>query len=463
MLKIIGEITLGENADGELAFNSRNPSERWITLAVQDAHALVVKAVHAGYLLRDGAHRRELAAGTTIYAGTGLQLPANSLCVSQTLQPGGIERQLILQPQPQPQPQPRAVQTPRPAAKAAVAMGSPSKSRSPAAVPKQLAKSSSKPKPPAKTSTHQSVDFDARVPLLDDIVVEVDPVPLPKREPSTLQTAPAARGKLRPSPKPILTPALLQQPTKGAHAYAARRSKANSAAANAPRKPEAGRKAAPKKRRYRSGWWALFLLVLIAGGLYGSIQGRKTPSEPEVIIRVPKVTLGNPSAVSFPSKPRSALSQAIPEPQAEAPQPASADRSDAVAVNPPPSADTVAVNPQPATSMAGAAAGDAADAAAQGAVTLDLAALEQQARSLLDQGYVTWPERNGVSIIQTMLVHSPEHAGALAMRDEAAGYLTDQATRAIEDGFAGSAAVLLDEVLSFAPDYLPAQRLRATL
>ncbi len=85
-----------------------------------------------------------------------------------------------------------------------------------------------------------------------------------------------------------------------------------------------------------------------------------------------------------------------------------------------------------------------------------------EAKSLIAQGYLTWPEDNAVAVLQQVLTLDPAHPEALQLLDQAAYLLILQAEKANADGFVDGARAVVDDILSFHPGYQAALELKAS-
>ncbi|MCC7536701.1 MAG: protein kinase [Deltaproteobacteria bacterium] len=94
----------------------------------------------------------------------------------------------------------------------------------------------------------------------------------------------------------------------------------------------------------------------------------------------------------------------------------------------------------------------------------ELARLEARARTALEHGaFDTPPGENVRELTDTILAAQQGHAGALALRVEAADRLHRTAIDASRQGLTDEAVALLDRALALAPDHEPSRRLRDQL
>ncbi|MEM9623765.1 MAG: hypothetical protein AAF993_19130, partial [Pseudomonadota bacterium] len=75
------------------------------------------------------------------------------------------------------------------------------------------------------------------------------------------------------------------------------------------------------------------------------------------------------------------------------------------------------------------------------------------AAELMAEGFITWPERNAVSLLHAVLVESPDNLQAQQLLDAAATQLLEQAQQAYNDGFTDGARAVVDDVLQFHPGW----------
>ena len=95
-LKIIHSMTVGENQKGELVFDSKDPEERWVTLARDGADSLIATELHPRCTLQGSAGWTTEGVGTAIKRGTLIQTARNTLFVSGDLNKGRVENVIRL-------------------------------------------------------------------------------------------------------------------------------------------------------------------------------------------------------------------------------------------------------------------------------------------------------------------------------------------------------------------------------
>ena len=89
---------------------------------------------------------------------------------------------------------------------------------------------------------------------------------------------------------------------------------------------------------------------------------------------------------------------------------------------------------------------------------LEVDANIEQARQLIEQGYINWGVPNAVELLAPILSANAQHPGANALLGQAASVLIVQADAAFADGFSNAAIEVVQDVLVFLPTYAPAQQ-----
>ncbi|NKB99045.1 MAG: hypothetical protein GKR90_11220 [Pseudomonadales bacterium] len=99
-IKIKDQVTLGEDERGLLTLESRNPEQRWVTLAIDGNGELVISKLFSGWQLESPAAWVSTEPGVVCIPGTQLELPNNKVYISHDLLRGKVAQELIVKPAP---------------------------------------------------------------------------------------------------------------------------------------------------------------------------------------------------------------------------------------------------------------------------------------------------------------------------------------------------------------------------
>ncbi len=405
-IKLRGGVTLGEDAAGALCLDARDQASRWLALSLEAGHLLVSEQGNGVQLAREGSWSAN-AGGLVLARGTVLEFPNNDVYVSQSLHRGVVNM---------------------------------------------------------RVSVRCDADAEGLTPPASS--PEVSPAPAPKPASAAPPRGAVAAPKVTAARNP-------EQRDDGVMAV--------------PDIPEALQYVAADRVHRRSGiqWWmgaGLVVLVAAVGGLlYQRFVVTPPAAIPNEAARQPiaeameaTVSSGTSAPATDPPEPGpDAIPQAIPQlVDADDTSGTTAPLSDdPIATDPPDIASLPARDEAPASdntpsrtarieplSERAQPSDPALSAPPQPAVNpeLELERLLREAQSLIDQGFLTWPEVNATTVIADALRVAPGEPRALALRESVAADLLLEAQVAYADGFQGSALDMLDQVLAFHPEFAPA-------
>jgi hypothetical protein len=419
-IKVKDQVTLGEDERGLLTLESRHPEQRWVTLAIDSRGELVVSKLHEGWQLESPGAWVSSEPGVVCIPGTRLELTNNQVYISHDLLRGKVVQELVLKP----------TLMPLPLDKSALPLG------------KSLNDERLVPKP-------------KRVDELDIVLQEPEPTELPVLrspiEPDDTQldrtavlvqessTQELNRDDTRRldddnTPPPLLTTLPIIAQSIG--------QKALSTAARSPKPQSTTEQKSPQSGKQERNIWAPTALaasigLVVAGYIMYPFGASNT--EQEASPRVTSTTSGKRLEILSPTARRTT---AVTTPDAIAIAASSgvqkAELNEPVVSSP---SSVVVAEPAPVV----------------GAV---LTQQLTEAKMLIAQGFINWPERNAVSILGAILTEQPDHEEALLLLNDATRRYLNEAQKAYGDGFDEAAFDMLRQAEQFHPhsDQVPVLR-----
>ena len=397
VLKVLHSITVGEHQDGKLVIDSPQVDEQLFTVTLDISGTLFVSNLNSFAQLEGPGEWSTNSAGFALTIGTVIHTPNNSIHVSDSL-----TRKRVTQ----------SIRVKRDTAATPNRLPSNIRSGVNSESMGSFLRPSASPKRAALIKIPNDVQIE--IPTLDMIMSESNST-------ERRNKASVAKPKAR-SQKPVLANAasLPDITVKEARPHKSPRivkANQNQRLQSVPEEPR------PKFR------WLMFMVVVAIALVAIWYPRQFTMSEPEVIIRAPKIVLGTPS----PIKPTESLQTSSTENFDEA------QRSEELIFNP---------QPIPPDTLAETSEYDEPPQ--------NVTELLEAARQQIDDGYITWPEQNAVTILGEVLRREPTNAEAQTLLLGCADILITEAERAFGDGFASSSEKVVLEVLDFYPNYAPA-------